>query len=103
MLTKVERKDIPDPGGRERSEMRVFALKALEEFAETAEVGDIVEVTGFPVVCDGEVVNDAKFLNALRTEYWYLHFDGDIRRFRRGGRVFLERVKERELKYVRQD
>lgn len=103
MLTKVERKDIPDQGGRERSEMRIFALEALKEFAETAEVGDIVEVTGFPVVCEGEIDNATRFLNALRTEYWYLDFDGEIRRFRRGGRVFMERKKERELKYVRQD
>lgn len=103
MLTKVERKDIPDPGGRERSEMRVFALATLREFVETTQVGDVREVTGFPIVNEDEVKNATRLVNAMSTERRNVKCDDDIDWFRRGGRVFMERKEPFVPKYVRQD
>lgn len=91
MITKVERKDVPCPGGRNRSEMRDFARKTLEEFIESTEVGDIVEVTGFPNVRDDQVANAERFMSALDTEAYHLECRQQTKRFRRKGRVFIER------------
>lgn len=91
MLTKIERTDIPDHRGNRNSEMHVFARETLEEFVEVSEVGDVMEVTGFPIVCQDETANLNKLMNVFATEYRYLKGYDRIKRFRRKGRVFLER------------
>ncbi len=94
MITRIKRADIPCPGGRSRSEMRDFARKTLEEFIESTEVGDIVEVTGFPTVRDDQIANAERFMSALETEAYHLECRQQTRRFRRKGRVFIERMRE---------
>lgn len=91
MLTKIDRSEVPHIGNKPISQMRIFARETLKEFAETTKVGDIVEVTDFPVVCEDEIANVTKLMNAFRTESFYLDSgDIEIKQFRRKGRVFLE-------------
>lgn len=103
MLTEVKREDIPDQGGRKKSEMRLFALETLREFVETTRVGDIREVTGFPITCEDEVKNATRLVNAMGTERRNVKCDDSIDLFRRAGRVFMERKEPFKPKYVRQD
>ncbi len=99
MITKIERADVPCPGCRERNEMREFARRTLDEFLNTTKVGEIVEVTGFPVACEDEVKNAERFMGAISTEAFHLSCQSEAKRFRRKGRVFIER-KEGHMKGV---
>lgn len=90
MLTKIDHKDLPEPGGRQRSEMRNFAYDTLTEFVQVAEIGDVMEVTGFPVLVEDERANIEKLMSAFSTEHRYIpECEGYVRSFRRKGRVFL--------------
>ena len=102
MLTKIEHKDLPEPGGRPRNEMRNFAYDTLTEFAQTAEIGDVYEVTGFPVLVEDEAKNIDKLMSAISTEHRYMpEHEGHIKSFRRKGRVFLEMEVPLEVKAAR--
>lgn len=101
MLTKINRSEVPNIGNRPLSEMRIFARETLKEFVKTTKVGDIVEVTDFPVVCEDEIANVSKLMSAFQTEYFYLDCDIEIRRFRRKGRVFLENKEPFRPKNIR--
>lgn len=94
MLTKIKRADIPEPGGKPKSKMRIFAHKTLQEFVETTEIGDIVEITEFPVVCEDECANADRLINALSAEIRFINCEDKINRFRRKGRVFIERKEQ---------
>ena len=83
-------KDIPDYCAKEKSAIRKFALEALREFGGCAEVGDVMEVTGFPVVSKDPIKNADKMMQALSQEMRNVECK-EIKRFRRKGRVFLER------------
>lgn len=100
MLTKIDRSEVPHIGNKPISEMRIFARETLKEFAETTKVGDIVEVTDFPVVCEDAIANVTKLMNAFRTESFYLDSDIEIKQFRRKGRVFLENKEPFRPKYI---
>lgn len=102
MLTKIDHKDIPDVGGRPRNEMRNFAFETLAEFARIAEIGDVMEVAGFPVLAEDESANVQKLMSAFDTEIRHApECKGHIKRFRRKGRVFLEMEIPLEVKAAR--
>lgn len=101
MLTKIDITEVPDQGGRQRSEMRLFAHETLKEFVAKSQIGEIFEVTGFPVVDEDEVKNANKLMNAFCAEFRFVPCEDSINRFRRKGRVFLERKEPFRPKNIR--
>lgn len=85
MIARIERSEIPGYGGRGRSELRLFAKAAVEEFAATVPPGGFAEVTGWPA---GKTAQ--QLVEALRTEAFSLGARGRMGFIRRGDRVFLE-------------
>ena len=49
MLEKIDRNDIPGPGGRGKSPARAFGEETLVAFLEGYEPGEVAEVSGWPV------------------------------------------------------
>ncbi len=49
MLEKIDRNDIPGPGGRGKSPARAFAEETLVAFLDGYGPGEVAEVTGWPV------------------------------------------------------
>lgn len=96
MLTKTDWKSVPPYGRESRSPIRQFAYRTVMEFLESAEEGDVFEVTGFPQMEGDDAIRMAeKVRSAMRTELWYLNKEKDLRRevniFRRKERLFIER------------
>lgn len=93
MIEKIERDEVPPFGrGCPRSPMRQFAFEAVGQFLAEAREGDVYEVTGCPAE-DGEDGRHAnqRLSQALNTELHHLSRRRDVRVFRRGGRLFMER------------
>lgn len=93
MIERIEREKVPPFGsGCPRSPMRQFAFEAVGQFLAEAREGDVYEVTG----CPAEEGEDGRHANqrlsqALNTELHHLSMRRDVRVFRRGGRLFMER------------
>lgn len=91
MLTKTEWKAIPPYGKEKRSPIRQFAYQTVMEFIEVAEHGDVFEVTGYPEMSGADMCRMAdRIIQAIRTELYHAKKQGDIKTFRRKGRVFME-------------
>ena len=95
MLKMIDKSEVPDCYVKEKSPIRLFSKKTIEEFlAMSPKPGDVAEVTGAPVNMDSGGVQ--KLASSLRNELYYMKRDADmnqeVRVITRGGsRVFLER------------
>lgn len=104
MIEAIDRKDIPPQGGRERSPMRQFALGAVGEFLEVAQVGDVYEVTGWPdVPAETALHRAAKAVSAIDKELWHAGAEKRVKVYRRRERVFLEYKEPYEVKPARNE
>ena len=93
MLTAIEKDDLPMQGNRKKSELRIFAEATVEEFLATSKLGDIAEVTEAPLGKESPTYEATRLVTALRGAAWRTDRHREIRQFRRGERVFLERIK----------
>ena len=92
MVTILDRKDAPSSRRVGDSPRRAFARDALEEFLRISKEGDVAEVTGMPRLCDDERANADKVRQAVNAERHLSARGDEVKAFRRGGRLFLERV-----------
>ena len=96
MLEKIDRNDIPGPGGRGKSPARAFAEETLRAFLEGYEPGEVAEVTGWPVEEGRDAAwNADRAVRAIDSAAYYTERERDLRPLfklsRRGARVFMER------------
>ena len=96
MLEKIDRNDIPGPGGRGKSPARAFGEETLAAFLEGYEPGEVAEVSGWPVDEGRDAAwNADRAVRAIDTAAYYMERDRDLRPLvklsRRGARVFMER------------
>lgn len=96
MLEKIDRNDIPGPGGRGKSPARAFAEETLRAFLEGYEPGEVAEVTGWPVEEGRDAAwNADRAVRAIDSAAYYMERERDLRPLvklrRRGDRVFMER------------
>ena len=102
MLKPINKSEIPDYRGKNKSEMRKFAAEAVREFMEKAETGDVFEVTGAPNPKGwGEVALADKLIYAINAESAHVDRNGEVKPFRRKGRVFIERRETFEQRKAR--
>lgn len=95
MITIVSHEDVPAVFPQ-KSEMRAFAEKTLDEFLEVAKDGDFAEVTGAPE-CEGYYDDRAgKLTNDLRAEAIKKRVHREIKVMKRKNRVFLMRLNDDE-------
>ena len=92
MLTTIDKKELPMLGNRAKSELRVFAEETIAEFLENSKAGEIAEVTEAPLK-EASPSEASRLVNALRQAAWGADCLDEVRQFRRGSRVFLERQK----------
>lgn len=92
MLTTIDKKELPMLGNRAKSELRVFAEETITEFLENSKAGEIAEVTEAPLK-ETSPSEASKLVNALRAAGHHADRQAEVRQFRRGSRVFLERMK----------
>ena len=98
MLKPIDKSEIPDYSGKEKTPLRRFAEETAFEFVGSTEPGDFAEVTGAPVEMDANGVQ--KLASNLRDVLYRMERDRDMRKevrvITRGGkRVFLERLEPR--------
>lgn len=96
MLEKIDRNDIPGPGGRGKSPARAFGEETLVAFLEGYEPGEVAEVSGWPVDDGRDAAwNADRAVRAIDAAAYYMERDRDLRPLvklsRRGARVFMER------------
>ena len=95
MLTAIERDQIPAFGGHPRSPIRQFALETVKEFLDISHEGDVYEVTGYPEMEGAQAERQrGRIAQAIGTELRHFEVQCEVRVFRRGCRIFLERDKE---------
>lgn len=96
MLKQIDRKELPRRNGKEKTPARRFAEETIREFL-GYEVGQIAEVTGWPVDESRDATaNAARARSEIYDAAFYMEKGRDYRKeihvFRSGERVFLERV-----------
>ena len=102
MLKPIDKSEIPDYRSKEKSELRKFAAKTVEEFMGTAKTGDVFEVTGAPNPKGwSEVALADKLVYAINAESMHVDKKGEVKPFRRKGRVFIERRETFEQRKAR--
>lgn len=96
MLKQIDRKELPRRNGKAKTPARRFAEETLREFL-GYEVGQIAEVTGWPVDESRDArANAARARSEIYDAAFYMEPGEDyrdrVRVFRSGERVFLERT-----------
>ncbi len=92
MLEKIDRNDIPGPGGRGKSPARAFAEETLVAFLDGYGPGEVAEVTGWPVDEGRDAAwNADRAVRAIDAAAYYMELRPLVKLSRRGARVFMER------------
>lgn len=92
MIKPADKNELRSLGRFAATGLREFAAATLEEFLGVSKVGDVYEVTGFPVRDGQERAKAAERTAAeLRSEGYYMGRRDEAKVYRRKDRVFLER------------